>query len=82
VDEQSSDGHLLGLREVSKGRLTLVRHVSRSDALVFAANVRRQRFHDPDGVIVVDDQTDEIVIETAAPRHGCAPPAAACEEPR
>jgi hypothetical protein len=51
-----------------KGRLTLVRHVSRSDALVFAANVRRQRFHDPDAVIVVDGAAARVIHSTVRDR--------------
>jgi hypothetical protein len=67
-------------------------------ALTFASNVRRDRFHDPDAVFVVDDLDGSVVNEAAAatgvadlvgasaapspPTEQASPPAAGRTTPR
>jgi hypothetical protein len=51
-------------------RLTLGRALPTLEAaLGFARQVRSVRFHDPEHVFVVDDETGETVIETAEARE-------------
>ena len=80
ADPGSGDTYTVYAR-FRRGRLVLARRLPLDEARAFADSVRRERFHDPEGVFARNDRTGALLSTEQSPAIATVPPVAAQDEP-